>query len=556
MMHMREQPEKIDAKFIKGFIRRRKKIFIAVFCFMLISTIAAAFLIPKVYVSGATILIEGQIAGELLKSISMGYVEERLQVITQQILTRDKLLLISKKLNLLDNPDDPRAVDIALNEMRKNIDLKTIKSGDIDPRSYSPSQTVAFKLSFSADDPLTAHKVATELTSLYVEKNLQRRDQITKQTTAVLQEKLSQIEVQKNANEKRLNDFKRAHAGEFPESMSFNLEQIFRLNTQLDETNAKIKQLEDMKAGSSGQQLTSRLPAGATSSGDQTTVDPMVRLSQLRAQLLSLQSRYSERHPDVRKTQSEIQRLERQLGLSDDLYIKERELESLKKRQVELKKNGETTDAELERLAEEITVLSRQIQEQKSNIRRASSNSLDSELSRLLKKRDDLQIKINEYTRKSQMSPLVQSEYSKLLQESENTSKQYSDTLAKLTDAKVAKEIDDVQLGERFIVIEEPQIPTKPEKPNKFKMIFGGFFVAFFVGVVASIFVENNDHSIKTTEQLQKITKLPVLTVLPYVMTDEETKASSGNSILSKVFGDFNRVTSIWSGKISKQGQK
>ena len=39
-------------------------------------------------------------AGELLKGVSMGFVEERLQVITQQILTRDKLIQISKKLNL------------------------------------------------------------------------------------------------------------------------------------------------------------------------------------------------------------------------------------------------------------------------------------------------------------------------------------------------------------------------------------------------------------------------------------------------------------------------
>ena len=342
---------------------------------------------PKVYVSSATILIEGQIAGDILKGVSMGFIEERLQVITQQILTRDKLLQISKQLNLLPNPEDPRAVDAALTDMRKNIELKTIQSGDINPRSYNPSQTVAFRLSFSSDDPLTAHKVATELSSLYVEKNLQRREQITKQTTTVLQEKLSQLQQQTSASEKRLTEFRRAHAGEFPENMSFNLEQIHRLNTQLDEVNAKIKQLEDMKAGSSGQQLTSRTPAGAASSGDQATNDPMVRLTQLRAQLLSLQSRYSDKHPDVKKTQNEIQRLERQLGVSDDLGSKERELESLKNRQAELKKNAGPDDAEAKRLAQEITVLSRQIEEQKRNLRRVSSSSVDNELNRQIEEK-------------------------------------------------------------------------------------------------------------------------------------------------------------------------
>jgi uncharacterized protein involved in exopolysaccharide biosynthesis len=326
--------------------------------------------------------------------------------------------------------------------------------------------------------------------------------------------------------------------------MSFNLEQIHRLNTQLDEVNARIKQLEDMKAGSSGQQLTSRTPSGTASSGDPMMNDPMVRLTQLRAQLSSLQARYSDKHPDVKKTQNEIQRLERQLGVSDDLGAKERELENLKNRQIELKKSAAPDDAEAKRLGQEIAVLSRQIEEQKRNLRRASTSSVDNELNGQLKKRDDLQIRINEYNRKSQMSSVVQTEYSKLAQESENATKQYNETLAKLTDAKVSKEIDDTQMGERFVIIEEPRVPTKPDKPNRLKIMFGGLFFALFTGVFASVFMENMDHSIKSTEQLQKITKLPVLTILPYVMTDEEKKASSERRVISKVFGHMKWGTS------------
>ena len=541
---MREQPEKIDAKFVKGFIRRRKRIFITVTSLMLIATVLAALLLPKAYVSSATILIEGQIAGELLKSVSMGFVEERLQVITQQILTQDKLLQISKKLNLIPNPDDPRAIDAALNTMRKNIELKTIRSGDIDPRSYSPSQTVAFKLSYSADDPLTAHKVATELSSLYVEKNLQRRDQITKQATAVLQEKLNQLKEQTNAVEKRLNDFKRAHAGEFPENMAFNLEQTFRLNQQLDEVNARIKQLEELKAGTPGSQLVSNVPPGGGVAGAQPSNDPMVRLTQLRTQLLSLQSRYSDKHPDVRKTRAEIQRLENQLGVSDELSKRESELEALRNRQAELKKTSGTDDPTVKQMSEEISVLSKQVEEQKRSRRQARSISAEDELNRQIRKRDEIQRKIGEYARKSQMTSLVQSEYSKLAQDYDNASRQYNETLAKLTDAKVVKEIEDTQLGERFLVIEEPRVPLVPEKPNRFKIMLAGLFLSLFAGLFVSIVTENLDHSIKSPEQLQKITKVPVLTILPYVMTDEEKKARSEKNFISKVFEDLHRGAS------------
>lgn len=543
-MPVREQPEKIDAKFVKGFIRRRKKIFIAVSSVMVVITVLVALLLPKIYVSSATILIEGQIAGELLKSVSMGFVEERLQVITQQILTQDKLLQISKKLNLVPNLDDPRAIDTALTTMRKNIELKTIKSGDIDPRSYNPSQTVAFRLSYSADDPVTAHKVATELSSLYVEKNLQRRDQITKQATAVLQEKLNQLKEHSNAVERRLNDFKRAHAGEFPENMAFNLEQSFRLNQQLDEVNARIKQLEDLKAGPPASQQDSTVHAGGGMAGAQPSNDPLVRLSQLRTQLLNLQSRYSDKHPDVRKTKAEIRRLENQMGVSDELSKKEGELEALRNRHAQLTRSAGADDPAVKQLSEEISVLSNQVEEQKRIRRQARTTSAEDELSRQIRKRDDIQRKINEYARKSQMSPLVQSEYSKMAQDFENASRQYNETLAKLTDAKVAKEIEDTQLGERFLVIEEPRVPLKADKPNRLKIMLAGLFLSLFSGLFVSMVTENLDHSIKSPEQLQKITKVPVLTILPYVMTDEEKKARSEKNIITRVFEDLQRGAS------------
>jgi polysaccharide biosynthesis transport protein len=544
---MREQPEKIDAKFLKGFVRRRKKIFMLISALIFAISIVFTILQPKVYVSTATILIEGQIAGELLKGISMGFIEERLQVITQEIMTRDRLTQIIKKLNLHPNLEDSYAMDSALENMRKNIELKTIKAGDIDPKAYGPVQTtVAFKLSYSSADPSTAHKVAEELSSLYVEKNLERREQITAQASAVLKEKLSHLKEQTNVIEKRLNDYKRAHVGEFPENMSFNLEQTYRLNTQLDEVNARIKQLEEMKAGSSGPQLTSKLPAGAASASDQANNDPLVRLSQLRAQLVSLQSKYSDKHPDVRKTKSEIQRLENQLGVSDEAGRKESELENLRNRYAEMKKSAGADDPEVKRLSEEISVLSRQIEEQKRSQRRANSNTAEDEINRQIRKRDEIQRKINEFARKTQMSSLVQTEYSKLVQEYENASRQYNETMGKLADTKVAKEIEDTQLGERFIIIEKPQVPLKPQKPNRLKILLGGFFLSLCAGLFASIFMENVDHSIKSAEQLQKITKLPILTVLPYVKTDDEKKAAEKSGMIKRIMEDLkSRVSHI-----------
>jgi polysaccharide biosynthesis transport protein len=336
--------------------------------------------------------------------------------------------------------------------------------------------------------------------------------------------------------------------------MSFNLEQIYRLTSQLDEVNAKIRNLEDIKAGSPGLQTPASVTAGTASSGDPAAADSWARLAQLRAQLLSLQSRYSDKHPDVKKTKGEIQKLETQLGVSEN--EKERELNNLRNRLASLKKSTGADDPEVKRLSEEISILSRQVEDQKRNLRRASSTSVDNELNRQLTKREEIQRKISEYTRKSQASTIVQKEYSNLVQEYENASKQYNDTSSKLSDAKTAKEIEDTKLGERFTVIEEPQVPFKPEKPNRMKILLGGFFLALCGGLFASIVMENLDHTIKSAEQLRKITKVPVLTVLPFVMTDEERKAHATN-VFKKIFGDVRQVASnlVRKGKAEDTGK-
>jgi len=532
-----------NPKYMKGFIRRRKKIFFVVSCAILAGSILLSLVLPRAYVSTATILIEGQMTKDLLKGISMGFVEERLQVITQQILTRDKLLQLIKKHNLLTNLENPSSIDAAVDLIRKNIELKTIKSGDVDRRSYGPMQTtVAFTLSYSASDPLIAQKVASELTSLYVEKNIEGRDKLTSQASAVLKEKLNQLQEQVNIVERRMGDFKRSHANELPENLPYNLEQINRLNTQLEEVNNRIRILEETKSGSSGATVGVDSRVEIANQGAQRTNDPWSRLIQLRAQLVSLKSRYSDRHPDVMKTRREIQRLEKQMGISSENAEKENQLEELKNQYADLQLTLGSDHPDTVRLSERISALTSELEEDKKRVQRSGVKTVEGELQSYKRKRDEIKIKIDVLTRQSQMGPMVQREYNQLVQEYDNVMRQYNETMNRLTEAKVTKEIDDTQLGERFTVIEEPRVPQTAEKPKRKKIIFGGFLLALFGGFCAAIFTERMDQSIKSVDQLQKITNLPVLTVVYRIKTDEEEEAARKGDIFQRISGELKKT--------------
>jgi polysaccharide biosynthesis transport protein len=482
-MLMREQPEKLDAKMIRGFIRRQKKVFLTVSAVIFSAAIVfAVFFTPKIYLSTATFLIEGHMPDEIVKGVSSGYTEERLQAITQRVLGREKLLEIIQQFNLYGSPKDQADVESAIKQMREDIIIRTIKAEDLDKRpTRARYSTVAFTLSYQGNDPETVQKTTSKLASYYVTKNEQATEQFVAQTTAVLQQRFNQSKEQADTMGARLNGFKRQHAGELPESTSFNLEQIYKLTAQLEELNSKISVLENKGKSSDGHFGAYGSQGSAVSS--QPSNDPWTRLAQLKAQLYNLRTRYSEKHPDVIKVRNEIQQLETKLGDTGE-------------------QSGKAVD-----------------------------NTRDLELKKYTQQRDEIQRKINEFTRRNQLAPLLGTEYTRLSADYDNAMKQYNDAKMKLAEAKAVKETDDSFLGERFIIIDQPVVPQKPENPKQGKILLAGLFLAIFCGLFASIVAENLDHSIKTAEQLQKITKLPVLTVIPFIESEDEKIEIKKNQI-------------------------
>lgn len=495
---MREQSENIDAKFLKGFIRRRKKVFLTVSSVIFSAALVFAFFFaPKNYVSSATFLIEGHMPDEIVKGVSSGYTEERLQSITQQVLSREKLMEIIEQFGLYGGSKDKEDVEIAIKQMREDISVRTIKAEDLDKRpTRARYSTVAFTLSYQGKDPETVQKVASRLASYYGEKNEQAKEQFVVQTTAVLQQRFNQMQEQAEALARKLNDFKRQHAGELPESISFNLEQIYKLNAQLEEVNGKISVLEDKGRGAEGQ-FGAVGTQGSTAS-NQPASDPWTHLAQLRMQLFNLRAKYSEKHPDVIKTRNEIQQLEGRLGVT-----------------------GEQNE-------------------------KTAANARESELKKYTKQRDEIQRKIGEFTRRNQMAPLLGTEYTRLSADYDNAAKQYNDARMKLAEAKGGRETDDTPIGERFTIIDQPVVPQQPEKSMRMKILLGGLFLSLFGGLFTSVIMENLDHSIKSAEQLQKITKLPILTVLPYVKTDEEKQAEAKSGMILRIVeGLRNRASKL-----------
>jgi uncharacterized protein involved in exopolysaccharide biosynthesis len=332
--------ETLDLQVIRGIIRRRKILFTVVFILIFLAALATAFLLPSLYRSQVVILIEEQqIPPEYVKTAVTSYVEERLQLITQQIMSRPRLLKMIKQFNLYQNMQDRYTTEEILDKMRQRINLETTSADVIDKRTGRPSTaTIAFTLSFEDESPAIAQKVASQLASFYLEENLRTREETASNITSFLQHELDGLKKQIDQLEQRISAFKQQHKYELPEFNAINLQAIDRLQRDMDQYDSNIRTLQERKIYLEGQLATIDPLTPLTNDQGEAVMNPRERLKYLRVQLLSLQSSLSPRHPDVKKLKKEIAKLEAQVGgPEDDLQLKIKQLVDLQGRLAVLK---------------------------------------------------------------------------------------------------------------------------------------------------------------------------------------------------------------------------
>ena len=135
------------------FLKRRKQHLLIPFLVIFFLGAAAAMLLPSIYKSSTTILIEGQqIPTDFVRTTVTSFAEERIQIITQRIMSRTRLLEIINRFNLYTALIKKRTTEEIVTTMRDDIELETISADVIDSRTGRQTQaTIAFTLSYQGE---------------------------------------------------------------------------------------------------------------------------------------------------------------------------------------------------------------------------------------------------------------------------------------------------------------------------------------------------------------------------------------------------------------------
>ena len=279
-------------------------------------TLAAAVLWPPVYRSSATILIEQQeIPPDLVRSTVSTYADQRIQIINQRVMTRTNLMEIIKKYDLYASERRRDPMEVVIERMRDDIQLKTVSADVVDPRNGVPTQaTIAFTLAYENKSPQVAQKVANELTSLFLNENLSSRREMAAQAADFLTDESNRVSDQISKLESQLAKFKESNVDSMPELVQFNMQLADRTDRELMDVEQDLRSLKERRIYLESQLAQINPRGDLYSESGERVLGPVERMKTLRAKYISLSAIYAPDHPDLVRMRKEIASLEADVG--------------------------------------------------------------------------------------------------------------------------------------------------------------------------------------------------------------------------------------------------
>src|SRR4030042_2929311 len=194
--------------------------------------------LPKVYMAETLILVQPQKVPEtFVRTTITESVTERLNTISEEILSRTVLEKIIHEFNLYPELRDKMAIEEIVEIVRGTIKVNVPKSKGILQNTFTISQ--------EGRDPQTLMLVVNKLAFLFIEENLKVRALQAKGTSEFLLKELNLIENELKKYEQGVRNFKEQYMGELPSQVDANLRIREQLGLQVKTVNDHIISRED-----------------------------------------------------------------------------------------------------------------------------------------------------------------------------------------------------------------------------------------------------------------------------------------------------------------------
>ena len=432
-------------------------------------------------------------------------IHDRLPTINQQILSRASLEPIIRDLNLYPEMRRTSPMEAVINRMRSDIALTVVEGSESFRISYQAAATA----------PL-AVQVTNRLASTAIESNVRDREVLAQATSSFLESQLQDARHRLEQQEKRLEAYRLAHGPELPTQLPSNMQAIQNVQLQIQSLNDSLnrdrdrrllvaRQLADLQSeqfNTDGAAGSSGASAGAANADLSIAAQLERAISDLRA----LEMRMTPQHPDVIRAQRLVH-----------------DLEETTRQEAESTAAGNARSRPL--TITEITKRNR-VKELEGEI-----ESLDRQVAKKNAEETELRNSLQDYRARVEAVPTRESELAGLTRDYDTLQSQYRTLLGKKEDSKVAEELERRQVGEQFKVVDPPRLPEKPYRPNRPLIDLAGAGGGLVLGAALSLALELTDQSIKSATEAGLVLNMPVVGLIPMVVTYAERRRSRWHQV-------------------------
>jgi len=440
--------------------------------------------LPNVYRSDTLILVVPQQVPEAyVKSTVTTRIEDRLQSVSQQILSRTRLERIIQDLNLYPERRRSELMEDVVDRMRKDIDVQIVK-GD------------AFRVSFVSEDPRSAMRVTERLASFFIDESLRDREVLAEGTDQFLEAQLEDARRRLIENERKLEEYRQRHNGELPTQVDANMQGLHNTEMQLQALIDSLNRDRDRR-------LMIERAIGDVSAAESATVVDLPRQSEAAQKsaseqledaeqmLRALQLRLKPEHPDIVRMKRSIAELQRradaeaaQRPVSENTVVSPAEA-ARRNRVAELKTEMQTLD---------LQISAKQAEEKRLRGTLAS------------------------YQGRVEAAPVRETELAELMRDYDTLQASYRGLLTKKQDSQIAANLERRQIGEQFKILDQARIPEKPSSPNRPQLYVLGVLAAIGIGLACAAIAEYLDRSMRSEEDVRIAVNLPVLATVPIII--------------------------------------
>ncbi len=518
-------------------LRRRKTLGALTAAIVFIVGAIVTFAWPTKYTSTAVILIEeAEVPEQLVQTTVTTFAAQQIQLINQRVMTSSNLAGIIEKFDLYADKRKYLPTLLLVEDVQDQVQMDLVNVELTDPGSGRAAlSTIAFTVGFEDENPSTAQQVANELVSLYMEENVRSRTVQTAETSEFLGAEVDRLDEEVKRLEDELATFKEANQDALPEIAQLKLQILQRTEDQLLDIRRQQQSMEESRIMLRAQLAQVDKMAPTILPDGQAVVSPESQIKALQTRLAMLQGQYSPDHPDVVRTARELDALSAQTGITADLSDVTAALASARTDLIKAKENYTEDHPEvqrLQRLTENLESQTLSARDEADALVRPDNpafiqittqlNQIDADEAALKQTEKELRNRIAEIEANLLTGPRVEQELLALQRQLQTSTQRYIAMRDRQFSAEIGQALESQSKGERFVLVEPPQMPLQPSSPNRPALLLLLMLLAPAAGVGMIQLKQSIDDSVWTANDIEFLQGAAPIASIPLIMNADD----------------------------------